>query len=362
MRALISSSQYNDVNVFDREQAILFRKVWQFAGFGRDLSHNRDYIVTQIGGRSVIVQNFEGDLKCFLNVCSHRCSAIRPLGKGNGLLQCQYHGWVYDCLGIPVGIADFRSFDELTEADRRNLALESWDVERCGEFIFIREGGSGGADLRSWLGEFAGPLENISTSLGDLIDCNRLLIEANWKVAIENTLESYHVRSVHPETFARLGASTKEFRFDDPHSSWSAAIDPAMEAGLVRLNRRLGVTSSIEGYYHLLVFPALTIATTCGMTYSVQYFRPASLRTTELTSYVFAARQQDEEDPRRSLLLEACRPAAEFNRAVFAEDGIICAEMQRGLDQAGDRTGLLSSEERRVFDFQCAWRAALFSR
>ena len=184
-------------------------------------------------------------------------------------------------------------------------------------------------------------------------------IEANWKVAVENTLESYHVRSVHPGYIcARLDLTSIGFQFDDPHSSWKAVIDPAMQAKLEKLARRLRI-QAFEGYFHQFVFPALTLATTAGMTYSVQTFRPLSTRKTEFTSYVFAPRDENPNE-QNQLLIEACRPAVEFNRAVFDEDRIVCGQVQRGMEQA--RPGLkgeLSREEQRVGDFHRAWKKCI---
>jgi phenylpropionate dioxygenase-like ring-hydroxylating dioxygenase large terminal subunit len=188
-----------------------------------------------------------------------------------------------------------------------------------------------------------------------------MVIEANWKVTVENTLESYHVRSVHPETFARLSATTAEFRIDHPHSSWQANIDAAMAKKLGKVTRLLGVKSGFDGYFHQLVFPALTLATTMGMSYAIQTFRPLSAETTEFTSYVFTARHEGS-DAQREMLREACRPAVEFNRAVFDEDRVVCGEAQRGIRQArSNMIGELSSEEQRVRDFHRAWKRMMES-
>ena len=340
-------------------RAILFQELWQFAGFARDLKNPGDYVVAPIGGKSVLVQNFDGELKAFLNVCSHRFSAIRRDCKGNGPLQCQYHGWVYDRSGIPTGIASIKEFDDITDARRQELALESWDVDRCGELVFVRLKSRRGPALREWLGGAWERTESIASSLGELLDCNRLVINANWKVAVENTLESYHVKSVHPETFARLNATTAEFLFDEPHSGWRAAIDAGMEKQLRKITRMIGLQSQFEGYFHQLLFPALTLATTVGLSYAVQYFRPLTAQTTEFTSYVFAARH-DGSDNQRQLLQEACKPAVDFNRAVFEEDRVVCGQVQIGIEQAPNSlVGELSNEEQRVFDFQRAWRTRM---
>ena len=360
MRPYTGIADYRDPRTFDLEQVPLFQELWQFAGFQRDLRNDGDYVVTEVGGKSVLVRNFAGELKAFLNVCSHRFSAIRRECRGNGPLQCQYHGWVYDKSGLPVGIANVKEFADITDSRRKELALEEWQVEPCGELIFVRRQGQG--SLRDWLGEAWTSVNAIGGALGEQLDCNRMMIESNWKVAVENTLESYHVRSVHPTTFARLSAETVEFRLQGPHSAWQAAIQPSTQKSLHRLVRQLGVTSKFEGYFHQFVFPSLTLATTEGLTYSIQTFRPVSPTRTEFTSYVFAAVHRGESDA-RAMLIEACRPAVAFNRDVFEEDRIICGQTQSGIQMAREGLeGELSNEERRVSDFQRVWKEKLRSR
>jgi phenylpropionate dioxygenase-like ring-hydroxylating dioxygenase large terminal subunit len=359
MRSLTTSDDYRDHSTFENELSALFESEWQLAGFRRDVAGDRDYIVAQIGRIPVVIQNFDGELKAFRNVCSHRFSAIRRDCKGNGPLQCQYHGWVFDRAGIPVGIANVREFDDITPERRQELALESWDVEACGELVFVRPAALYGASLREFIGGAWEKTEAIGSALGEQVDCNRMIVEANWKVVVENTLESYHVHSIHPATFATLQAQTAGFEFHQPHSSWQATIDPSMGKQLARLMKMLGLSSRFDGYFHQLIFPALTLATTSGMTYAIQSFRPLSPRQTEFTSYVFAARRSGS-DSQRELLTQACESAVKFNRQVFEEDRLICCEVQRGVDHArGGLIGELSREEQRVLDFQREWRERL---
>jgi phenylpropionate dioxygenase-like ring-hydroxylating dioxygenase large terminal subunit len=355
MKTLIPVDAYRDQRVFDGELPIFFRNCWQFAGFARHVANDKDYIVAGIGGKSVIVQNFEGSLRAFLNVCTHRFSAIRHECKGNGILQCPYHGWVFDKSGVPAGIANVREFDCITDDRRRELTLRRWDVEYCGELLFIREGEANGTSLRTFLGGAWEIVETIGSSLGEELDCNKMIVAANWKVAVENTLENYHVRSIHPESFARLSAHTSAFAYNHPHSGWAADIDPAMQKKLRKITSQLGLSSPFDAYFHQLVFPSLTLATTTGLTFSIQTFNPLTPSTTEFTSYVFAARHNGPE-PLRQLLLQACGPAVEFNRKVFEEDRVICGIAQQGIQQAPNGiVGELSNEEQRVVSFQKAW-------
>jgi len=86
----------------------------------------------------VTIQNFRGQIVGFLNVCSHRATQMRVCGRGNGLLRCPYHGWVYNQSGVPVGIPDNDRLFQLTTTDREALALRSVAVEARGGLLFLR--------------------------------------------------------------------------------------------------------------------------------------------------------------------------------------------------------------------------------
>ena len=66
----ISPFHYFDAAVFQHEQEELFQGLWQFYGFKMEVGNHNDYLCRDIGGKSVIVQNFGGALTAFLNVCS----------------------------------------------------------------------------------------------------------------------------------------------------------------------------------------------------------------------------------------------------------------------------------------------------
>lgn len=78
--------------------------------------------------------------------------------------------------------------------------------------------------LQEYLGDFYHEAEAMSNNLGKLIDENEIEITSNWKIAVENTLESHHVALIHSETFQKLGASRLDFTFSKNHSSWDAEV------------------------------------------------------------------------------------------------------------------------------------------
>lgn len=358
MQPSISAHDYVAADVFAAEQATLFTDVWQFVAFTDDLAQPNDFVVARIGGRSVVVQNFDGALRAYANVCSHRFSRIRCDARGNGPLRCPYHGWIYNADGVPYSIPSRPRFDDLSKPVIDSLRLTPFDVEACGRLVFARAHGDG-PTLRAYLGAAFETIEQMTAGVGELIDRNEMTIRANWKINVENTLESYHVAFVHANTFKKVGARGLDFRFDGPHSSWLAPVDEGIAAQMQKLIGMMEPrTFAVDGYFHQLVFPNLTLATTFGTSLAVQQFFPVSPTETRFTSYVFQGRFNADVARKPAFAELMNRSVSDFNRSVFEEDRVVCEQVQLGAAEA-TKPGILSDEEERVSRFQAAYVAAM---
>src|SRR5205823_3833440 len=130
--------------------------------------------------------------------------------------------------------------------------------------------------------------------IGSRVDTNVLAIKANWKICVENTLESYHVGFVHKESFHRLGLKDEGFEFFGPHSIWRAGVDDQIASKFKRVEALYESRPlKVPGYHHLLIFPTTTIATTYGSSFAIQQFVPVSAGETKFVSHVFRTKLQD---------------------------------------------------------------------
>jgi phenylpropionate dioxygenase-like ring-hydroxylating dioxygenase large terminal subunit len=351
MKTVIPNASYVRADVFDAEQRMLFRRVWQCVGFVSDLTSHNDFITREVGGLSVVVQNFNGELRAFENVCSHRFNRIQTQCKGNRILQCGYHGWTFDQSGLPTGIPKRPRFDALTPMKIQELRLHSWRVECCGSLVFVCFDPDT-PSLQTYLGECFDRIAQMTEACGTVIDENVILIQANWKILIENTLEAYHVGFVHPQTFGRLGVAEGQFAWQPPHSSWHTSVSSSVAQ---RFDRLESLTASrpfkIDGYFHQLIFPNLTIATTQGTSFSVQFFEPLSPILTRFTSVVFQTRLENTDALHATMIEVMNQSIRNFNRAVFSEDKVVCEQVQLGTAQT-THAGILSDDEMRVHEFQ----------
>jgi phenylpropionate dioxygenase-like ring-hydroxylating dioxygenase large terminal subunit len=85
---------------FEREKALIFRKVWLNVGRVEQIPKPGDYLVKELAvcNTSVlIVRGKDGVVRAFHNMCTHRGNKLAPEASGNcaGLFTCKFHGWAF---------------------------------------------------------------------------------------------------------------------------------------------------------------------------------------------------------------------------------------------------------------------------
>jgi phenylpropionate dioxygenase-like ring-hydroxylating dioxygenase large terminal subunit len=147
----------------------------------------------------VAVRTAQGTIRAFHNVCRHRGARILD-GAGNcpGAITCPYHGWSYKLSGELIGMPVRESFPGL---DRSQFALKPVTSQVMFGFVFVT------------LSNFPPPLEKIWGTCAeefaphhfeDMVPLGPLYTEewdCDWKIAMDNYLESYHVPIGHPGLF-----------------------------------------------------------------------------------------------------------------------------------------------------------------
>lgn len=344
----ITPKYYFDNETFELEKQKIFSNNWIYFCHKDSIANHNDFITKKIGNIPVVMQNINGEVKAFMNVCSHRFSILQTQEKGNRALFCPYHGWSFNKEGKPTGIPKKPLFKDFNEQELCDLKLKEYRLDSCGNFYFVHIN-EPLVTLKEYLGDFYEDLQNISNGISKLIDINRLNIKANWKVLVENTLESYHVNLVHSDTFRKLGAKGLDFKFSNEHSKWDAELnfnedDPKLSKIHKNYTNRV---FKINGYTHYLIYPNLLISTSYGVSFNVSTIFPTTPGESDFTSYVYMSKAES-----NNALVEGYEQSLiEFNRQVFVEDKNICEEVQKGV-VVTDKPGVLSLEEERVHAFQ----------
>jgi phenylpropionate dioxygenase-like ring-hydroxylating dioxygenase large terminal subunit len=385
MKPLISPRCYTDANRFRMEMQRIFMRRWFFAGATHGLENDGDFRCIEIGGVSVVLQNFGGQIRAFNNVCTHRFSRLQTAPAGNRELKCPYHGWTFNEAGLPYAIPRKPLIAEVTPATLCDYRLSRWHLRTAGPLLFIRKEHAGETlaadDLERQFGDFFAPLVELASACGELVENTEHVVKANWKLVVENTLEGYHVDCVHPNTIRKLGMSglskgtngTDEtngaptkgstFRFSGGNSAVFSPLNPEVSARMDRTYKFLANRPQrLDGYRHFYFFPAFVFASTRGESFSIQRILPIDEQTTQLTSFLFATNGLGELTKMEAALKKQFyQSAGDFVREIFAEDAAICEQVQRAVGYA-HTTGVLSDEEERICAFHTAYRAALEPR
>ena len=194
----VDRAVYNDSVIFEREVTNIFERCWYFLCHESQVSNHGDYFWTEIGRQPVFVHRQEdGALKCFINACSHRAAILTPFRQGNAkTLTCRFHGWSYDSGGACIGVKNAEQGIDRTKFGLREIArLSSYNG-----FVF----GSLSADvpsLEDWLGAAKPWIDLMVVQSPDGLEVvpgrSTYKTDGNWKLQAENSVDGYHVSTVH---------------------------------------------------------------------------------------------------------------------------------------------------------------------
>lgn len=203
---------------FDHEQAMIFSRTWQFAGFREDISEPGQYISVQAGLNNIfIVMGRDRRLRAFHNLCRHRgTQLLRAVGKTQKAITCPYHDWSYDLegnlLSIPDGDIEFAGVDKAC----LGLKKASVDVWRGMLFVHPEPDASNILDYFGTIEPYLG--EHDVDSLVEYPEYTvNEEIQANWKIVVENYIDHYHLARLHSGTLATYDHAKAKYGFVGPH-------------------------------------------------------------------------------------------------------------------------------------------------
>ena len=310
-----------------------------------------DYVRLTWLGEEVVAYNDGGNVLVFDNVCPHRGGRFLTGSCGNGPLTCPYHGWSYRGGRLWVGRREAFDADELAR-----VGLNLLQAEWCGDFLF-----ASAAPQRPLLAQLEGVVElltAISRSIAFRFDLSAYTYECDWKVAMENALEPYHIDLVHQQTLGslRMGPGRNEF-FPCASVWYTEVTDERTARRLKSLERLFDLAYQHDGYVSVFLYPFSMISSTFGYSYSLQNFFPGGTSgRTDFVSRLLCSALRTGVDPQ--LLQPFFDSSAEFNRKVFEEDHAICKRVSPGFWDPG-RLMPLSSLEAKVAHFRGLYRESL---
>ena len=274
---------YTDEAVYKREVETIFLKVWNFIGRADRVPNAGDYFAFEfVGVPVVVVRVRDGLVRAFANSCRHRGAKVMQ-GEGKcTVMSCPYHAWTY---AIDDGrLIGAMEMDETAGFAKKDFGLVPLRLELWGGFMFLNFDPDA-APLSDWLGDL--PEVLAAYKLEEMVTTRRVEYDlaCNWKVYVENAMESYHVPTVHQQTLQ------KQKRDHNPpiptqgeycglftRHTGSRALLPGAK-GFPYIENLSGLAN--EGTYYVLINPS----TMFGLTYDCMWWlelHPISAGRTKL--------------------------------------------------------------------------------
>ena len=218
----------NDYLEFEKEK--IFKNNWTMIGVASSVPNPGDAKPFNLLGIPIlIVRNKENEVKVFHNVCSHRgFKLVDRECKLKNVIRCPYHSWSYDFNGkltvTPhiggLGNHEVEGFDK-NKSNLKEIKSNIWM-----DLIFININSNAKP-----FEDFIKPLEDrwskfISKKDQKLIRHStdngyfNMTVNSNWKFAIENYCESYHLPWIHPE-LNKVSNISDHYHIEDENLNFS---------------------------------------------------------------------------------------------------------------------------------------------
>jgi choline monooxygenase len=200
---------YTSSEYLHHERDKVFFDKWTTIGVGSSIPNPGDAKpYNLLGIPLMMVRDQDMKIRIFHNVCSHRGFKIldKPCTLKN-VIRCPYHSWSYDFKGNLIAtphigglnIHDLEKFDK-SKSNLKEVRTKVWM-----DIIFVNIHNN---ELE--FNEYIKPLEDRWSKFISKEDQHLLVrskdygyfnldVKSNWKFAVENYCESYHLPTIHPE-------------------------------------------------------------------------------------------------------------------------------------------------------------------
>ncbi|MGI9324623.1 MAG: aromatic ring-hydroxylating oxygenase subunit alpha [Pseudomonadales bacterium] len=290
------------------------------------LSKPGSYVARMSAGVPIVViRGLDGEIRAFRNACRHRGM---QLAEGSGctkIFRCTYHGWAYRLDGRLEYVPDEYGFPNLDKST--NGLVPVHDVAAQGGLVFVTQDAPIGA----------GALESLPDLLAQdqvIFDSRETVNEVNWKLQAEGTLEGYHIKHAHPETFYPYG-------FDNLNVIETQGPNVRVCFPFRRIEklrelpsdaRALGRTVTLVNH----IFPAASI-TRLSDHFTISFAEPESPFRTRYYNYRMTTPTKDGAAPSADAVSQAKKDAAFLADTGLKEDAKVIQDIQAAIGSGANK-------------------------
>ena len=190
------------------ERKKLFEDKWVVIGVASSLPNEGDAKPFDLLGLPIlIVRNKNKKIKVFHNICSHRgVKLVNEAGKIKNVIRCPYHSWSYNLDGDLIATPHIGG---MNKHQSKNFKKSNSNLKEIRSFVWLDLIMININNNEISFEDYIKPLSNRWNKFWPLDDRKlikhsndygyfKLAAKCNWKFAIENYCESYHLPWVHP--------------------------------------------------------------------------------------------------------------------------------------------------------------------
>lgn len=331
---------YNDAEVAQLEAQNIFHQDWVFVCATGQLAQPGAYFALRLAGEAIaLVHGKDGHIRAMSNNCSHRGTPLLDEGYGHieKNIVCPYHAWTFSDAGELKGVP----FDAQKCVHKQQHELPKYALQEWMGLLFINLANQPSDLLASfdkinpYLKHF--DMQRFKQAYGGAIEH----WNSNWKLAVENGIESYHLFMVHRNTLEITTPSKKAY-YVAGHADWTitGGAMEGMEQGTLS-KWFTGARSEALNHYLLVFLPPGFIGI---LTYeSFDWISVMPDGPEHCTVYVGGMAE--------TAPGAGDKQANEFAAQFLQEDKDICERVQKGMGSRHHQGGKLLDMERIVIDF-----------
>lgn len=343
----LPNEAYTSESFLALERDRLFAATWTCIGHACTVPAPGDARpVNFLGQPMFMVRDGDGQVRVFHNVCSHRGNQlVREPCRFAARIRCPYHAWTYGLDGTLHGTPHVGGpgRHENEGFERRAHGLKAIRTARWLDMVFVNLSGDA-PPFERHIGRLAERVYALATPAqyermrpAATHGSFHLDFNGNWKLVVENNLESYHLPFVHPELNARS-------RLEDHYHFYGGDLFAGQGSNLYRpsAGNSAATFERFEGWpertsEYPTLFPNVFVGVHCDHVWSAVLFplSPALTREYWQVYYVGETAKDPDHDQARETTLEGWRD-------IFLEDMGVVEGMQRGRGSPAFRGGVFS--------------------
>jgi choline monooxygenase len=336
--AALPHQAYTDDNEWRRERDEVIAETWAGLGFSIDIP-TAGYVcpVTFMGMPLLMARDQAGRARVFHNVCRHRgMQLVAEPGEAGLMIRCAYHKWGYDLTGQLKTTPNIGGMGvhQIDHFDCAHHALTSVLCEELMGIVFINLSGEAPtlsehlAPLLSRWRDLAGiHFDRELTADSSAFGAMEIALRSNYKLAVENYCEAYHLPFVHPDlnTYSPLD-SHYNLIVEPLASGQGTCVYDLTRGGNQPLPQFSGWdTDRLKTAEYLSLYPNILLGIQADHFFVILLMPEAVDVTRERLQFMYSSPEASTEayEERRQSLYEAWN-------SVFAEDVSVVEGMQIG--------------------------------